>query len=97
MNVVVLDAGERLGALLVAGALSRGHRVTAFGVAARAAGRPPGDARNELRTAPGDLVDRVAVAAALAGQDAVLYAVEPPAAAVARHAPRKACSTWCAP
>jgi len=80
MKVVVVDARERLGELLVGGALSRGHEVTAFGAsrgAAAAAGRS--GAQGSLRTVSGDLLDRVAVAAAVAGQQAVLYAVEPPA------------------
>ena len=86
MKVVVVDARERLGELLVSGALSRGHAVTAFGASRRpragagggGAQAAPG-AQGGLRTVSGDLLDRVAVAAALAGQEAVLYAVEPPA------------------
>lgn len=79
MNVVVVEAREHLGELLVEGALRRGHHVTAFGDTRRGpAGRSAGDAQSEVRTVPGDLMDRVAVATALAGQDAVLYAVEPP-------------------
>ena len=81
MKVVVVDARERLGELLVSGALSRGHVVTAFGASRRApadAG-PGGGAQGSLKTVAGDLLDRVAVATAMAGQEAVLYAVEPPA------------------
>ena len=80
MKVVVVDARERLGELLVSGALSRGHEVTAFGASRRApAGAGPSGAQDGPRTVSGDLLDRVAVAAAVAGQQAVLYAVEPPA------------------
>jgi len=81
MKVVVVDARERLGELLVGGALSRGHEVTAFAASRRApsAAGSGGGAQGGLRTVSGDLLDRVAVAAAVAGQEAVLYAVEPPA------------------
>ena len=63
MNVVVFGSTEPTGRLLVAGARDRAHVVTAF-----EAGRP----------APGDLLDPAALAAAVTGQDGVLYAVEPP-------------------
>ena len=80
MKVVVVDARERFGELLVGGALSRGHQVTAFGASRRPPAEVgPGGAQGGLRTVSGDLLDRVAVAAAVAGQEAVLYAVEPPA------------------
>jgi len=80
MKVVVVDARERLGELLVSGALSRGHEVTAFGAARGAPTAAAfGGVQSGLRTVSGDLLDRVAVAASVAGQQAVLYAVEPPA------------------
>ena len=80
MKVVVVDARERLGELLVSGALSRGHEVTAFGASRGVpANAASGGAQGGFRTVSGDLLDRVAVAAAVADQQAVLYAVEPPA------------------
>jgi len=78
MNVVVFDAADGVGRLLVAGALRRAHGVTAFAAGRRAPGESregAGDAR--LRTVAGDLLDQAAVAAAVADHDAVLYAVEP--------------------
>jgi uncharacterized protein YbjT (DUF2867 family) len=79
MKVVVFGATERLGGLLVAGALGRGHTVTAFGPARPAPTGPAKDpAGGRLQTVPGDLVEGAAVAAAVAGHDAVLYALEPP-------------------
>jgi putative NADH-flavin reductase len=77
MNVVVFDAAEPLGRLLVAGALGRAHVVTAFGAVTTAPADLERGGAGRLRAAPGDLLDGVAVAAAIAGQDAVLYAVEP--------------------
>src|SRR5271157_1108224 len=79
MNVAVFGSTERMGGLLVAGALGRAHVVTAFETGRPARDEPAtGAANGRLRTARGDLLDPVAVAAALAGQDAVLYGVEPP-------------------
>ena len=80
MNVVVCDAGERLGRLLVAGALRRDHVVTAFGPGPAPAAGAEGTAASgsRLQAALGDVLDRAAVTAALVDQDAVLYAVEPP-------------------
>jgi len=78
MNVVVFGSTERVGRLLVAGALARTHVVTAFGTGRPAPAGPGASAADgRPRTAPGDLLDPVAVAAAVAGQEAVLYAVEP--------------------
>jgi nucleoside-diphosphate-sugar epimerase len=88
MKVVVFDASQGVGGLLVAGALRRAHRVTAFesGAAAGAgaagagpgvaSGAAPGAAAGRLRALHGDLLDRIAVTDAVAEQDAVLYAVE---------------------
>ena len=81
MKVIVFGSTERLGGLLVSGALRRAHTVTAFRTGRTAAADPgAGAAEGRLRTAPGDLLDRAAVAAAIADHDAVLYAVEPPGA-----------------
>jgi uncharacterized protein YbjT (DUF2867 family) len=63
MNVVVFGSAEGVGRLLVAGARGRGHAVTAFETG---------------RTTLDDLLDPVALAAAVAGQGAVIYAVAPP-------------------
>jgi uncharacterized protein YbjT (DUF2867 family) len=54
--------------------------VTAFGAGGRPAPAAPpvGGADGRLQTAPGDVLDRAAVTAAMVDQDAVLYAVEPP-------------------
>jgi len=83
MNVVVVDAGEPVGRLLVAGALRRGHVVTAFGrsrlptgATGLESGASSADAR--LQAAGGDVLDPGAVIAALVDQQAVLFAVEPP-------------------
>lgn len=74
MKLVVFGASGRTGRLLVAGALERGHQVTAFA-------RTP-EALEELaprctRVVRGDIVDRVMVAEATAGQEAAVYAVGP--------------------
>ena len=63
MKVVVFGSAEGVGRLLVAGARGRGHAVTAFETG---------------RTTLDDLLDPVALAAAVAGQGAVIYAVAPP-------------------
>jgi putative NADH-flavin reductase len=87
MNVVVLDASQGVGGLLVAGALQRAHNVTAFGSGTAvgvgsghdvAFGAAAGAAEGRLRVLHGDLLDRIAVTDAVAEQDAVLYAVETP-------------------
>ena len=82
MNVVVVDADERVGRLLVTDAMRRGHVVTAFGAGRAsveaAVARGPGAAGGRVRAARGDVLDPGAVIAALVDQDAVLYAVEPP-------------------
>ncbi len=77
MNVVVFDAADGVGRLLVAGALRRAHGVTAFAAGRRGPGEAREGAGARLRTAAGDLLDQAAVAAAVADQDAVLYTVEP--------------------
>ncbi len=71
MRVLVVGADGGVGALLPGAALERGHSVTAFGPAVAAASTAG------VRTVTGELVDLAALAAAVAGQDAVLYAVEP--------------------
>jgi nucleoside-diphosphate-sugar epimerase len=87
MNVVVFDASQGVGGLLVAGALRRTHSVTSFGSGTAvgvgagsgvAFGAAPGAAEGRLRVVRGDLLDRIAVTDAVAEQDAVLYAVETP-------------------
>ena len=92
MNVVVFDASQGVGGLLVTGALQRAHSVTAFasgaamGVGGSGVGgggiligaAPAGAAAGRLRALHGDLLDRIAVTDAVAEQDAVLYAVESP-------------------
>jgi putative NADH-flavin reductase len=74
VKLVVFGASGRTGRLLVAGALERGHEVTAFT-------RTPevlGDlATRCARVVRGDIVDRVMVAEALSGQEAAVYAVGP--------------------
>jgi nucleoside-diphosphate-sugar epimerase len=76
MKVVVFDASQGIGGLLVAGALRRAHDVTGFGPGAAAGGARPAAADGRLRAVSGDLRDRFAVSDAVAEQDAVLYAVE---------------------
>ncbi len=74
MKLVIFGANGRTGQLLVAGALERGHEVTAFA-------RTPEDlgdlAARCARVVRGDVVDRVMVAEAVSGQEAVVYAVGP--------------------
>jgi len=69
MDVLVVGADSGVGALLVSGALARGHGVTVFGPTAA---EPPG-----VRVVTGAAIDVYALTAAVAGRDAVLYAVEP--------------------
>jgi uncharacterized protein YbjT (DUF2867 family) len=72
MNILVVGADGGVGSLLASGAAGRGHAVTAFGptAAPTAVG---------ARVVTAELVDLPALGAAVAGQDAVLYAVEPSA------------------
>lgn len=74
MKLVVFGASGRTGRLVVAGALARGHEVTAFARATEALGDL---APRCARVVRGDIVDRVMVAEAMAGQEAVVYAVGP--------------------
>ena len=73
MNVLIVGADDGVGSLLPGAALARGHVVTAFGAAAAVT------AGAGLRVVAGGLEDVIALADAMAGQDAVLYAVEPSA------------------
>ncbi|MGZ4199955.1 MAG: hypothetical protein ACXVP1_07185, partial [Thermoleophilia bacterium] len=59
------DATEALGRLLVAGALRRDHVVTAFGPGRAPSAPAEGVAGDRLQTAPGDVLDRAAVTAAM--------------------------------
>ena len=70
MRVVVLGAAGAVGRLVTAEALRRGHDVTAF---VRDASRAGGAAATASRVAVGDALDADAVAAAIEGQDAVIY------------------------
>ncbi len=72
MNVLVIGADGGVGSHLMSGALARGHAVTVFGSEAA-----PGTAGP--RVVAGRPTALPALAAALAGQDAVLSAVEPAA------------------
>lgn len=72
MDIVVFGSTGRVGRLLVAGALARDHTVTAF-AGDPAAGR--GDGR--LRVVAGDVLDAEAVSAAVAVQEAALFAFDP--------------------
>jgi len=74
VKLAVFGASGRTGRLVVAGALERGHEVTAFG---RAVERLGDLAPRCARVVRGDVVDRVMVAEAVSGQDAVIYAVGP--------------------
>jgi putative NADH-flavin reductase len=74
VKLVVFGSGGRTGRLLVAGALERGHEVTAFARTPEALGDL---AARCARVVRGDVVDRVMVAEAVSGQEAVVYAVGP--------------------
>lgn len=67
MKVLVLGAGGRTGAAVVQQAIAAGHEVTAL---VRQAGTYHGPAG--VRVEEGDATDTAAVAAAVAGQDAVI-------------------------
>jgi putative NADH-flavin reductase len=71
MNVLVVGASGRTGRLLVAGAMERGHAVTAL---VRARERLGGLAA-QARVIEGDVLDGGAVSDAVDGQDAVLVAL----------------------
>mgnify|MGYP005841396125 CR=1 FL=1 len=74
MKLVVFGSTGRTGRLVVADALRRGHVVTAFARTPEALGDLRGGCARVVR---GDVVDRVAVAEAVAGQEAVVYAIGP--------------------
>ena len=71
MKVLVLGGTGRVGQLIVAGALERGHDVTVLARNPQEAARlgPP------IRIMPGDVLDAAALDRALEGQDAVVFAV----------------------
>jgi putative NADH-flavin reductase len=71
MNVLVVGASGRTGRLLAAGALERGHAVTAL-VRAR---ERLGDLAARVRVVEGDVLDGGVVSDAVDGQDAVLVAL----------------------
>ncbi|MBL8021846.1 MAG: NAD(P)H-binding protein [Leptospirales bacterium] len=68
MNILVIGASQGTGALAVAAALERGHRVTAF---ARTPQRLKMEHPN-LRLLSGDFHDAAAVAGAVPGHDAII-------------------------
>lgn len=70
MKIVLFGATGKVGRLLVAGALARGHSVTAFA-------RTPSklQAQDRLTIAQGDIYDADSVARALHGSDAALSAL----------------------
>jgi putative NADH-flavin reductase len=70
MRLLVLGATGRVGRLALEEALRRGHQVTALV-------RSPEKLADvsAIKTVPGDALDRKAVAAAVAGQDAIIYAL----------------------
>jgi putative NADH-flavin reductase len=74
VKLAVFGSTGRTGRLLVSGAIERGHDVTAFARSPEALA----DLRSRCaRVVRGDVVDRVAVADAVAGQQAVVYAIGP--------------------
>jgi putative NADH-flavin reductase len=74
VKLVVFGASGRTGRLVVAGALERGHEVTAFTRTPEALGEVGARCARVVR---GDVVDRVMVAEALSGQEGAVYAVGP--------------------
>jgi uncharacterized protein YbjT (DUF2867 family) len=76
MRTVVFGATGRTGRLLVDGALDRGHEVTAFVRDPRGPAALFGAAA-QPRVAHGDILDPVPVAEAVAGSEAILFAVGP--------------------
>lgn len=70
MRLLVLGAAGKVGARVVTQALDQGHEVTSF---TSHVSRDDG-AHRRLRTVSGDMRDQGAVAAALAGREAVLWA-----------------------
>jgi len=77
MKVIVFGASQGVGRLVAAGALRRGHIVTAFGLPPDAPPAAPAGPGGRWLAAPGTLGDRLAVTDATAEQDAVLFVVEP--------------------
>ena len=74
LHLFILGATGGIGREIVDQALERNHRVTAFVRSPQKLGPP----RNGLTTIQGNVLDAEAVAAALAGHDAVLSAIGPP-------------------
>jgi uncharacterized protein YbjT (DUF2867 family) len=74
VKLVVFGSSGRTGRLVIAGALERGHEVTAFARTPEALGELAPRCAHVVR---GDVVDRVVVAEAMSGQEAVVYAVGP--------------------
>lgn len=72
MNVLVLGASGASGRRIVEHALAAGHRVTAFARDPAGAGL---EGHDRLRAAAGDVLEQATLAAALPGQDAVIWAV----------------------
>lgn len=70
MRLLVIGAAGRTGRLVVAKALGHGHEVTAF---VHRTSLSPG--HPHMRTAKGDVRDQETVRAAMAGQDAVAFAL----------------------
>jgi len=70
VKILVLGAAGGVGRLVVTQALARGHKVTAF------VRRDPGNITWDGATVVcGDVLDRLALSKALAGKDAVVYAI----------------------
>ena len=67
MNVLVIGAAGKTGSAVVEQALTAGHQVTAF-----VHQKEGYDAPENVRVVEGDATDPATVAAAVAGQDAVL-------------------------
>ena len=74
MHLFILGATGGIGRELVGQAIERGHRVTAFVRSPQKLGLP----RQGLTVVQGDVRDAQAIAAAVAGHDAVLSAIGPP-------------------
>jgi uncharacterized protein YbjT (DUF2867 family) len=72
MRVLIVGATGRTGSELVKQAVSAGHEVTAL---CRDPAKLGGLAGPSVRAAQGDVKDTASLAAAVSGQDAVLYAV----------------------
>ena len=75
MRVLRTGAFGVLGVATIPALRERGHRVRAFDRPGRAARRIARDLGDAIEVAWGDVRDRTAVAAAVAGQDAIVYLV----------------------